>query len=79
MSNDYRTVCDILQEFPPKNELALNQIISDVGPLSCDVEPIRKSSPLRGFGDAACEVVSEFAPRGTQHMVERACKSIIGR
>ena len=77
MSNDYRSVCDILRDFPPKNTLALNQIINDVGPLSCDVEPIRTSPPLRGFGDTVCEAVSEFAPRGTQHMVERACKSII--
>jgi hypothetical protein len=76
----YSSMCDIVNTYPPKREAAA-RVAEQLNDSACEMPGINHAttsgSVWRTLGDVTCEIASEFSIPGTQHVVERACKSVI--
>ena len=70
-------MCEIVDAYPPRAEFAAS-VAAQIHDSGCELAAEPESSGWRTFSTAACEIVSEFSIPGTQHIVERACKTILG-
>jgi hypothetical protein len=73
----FSSMCEIVDAYPPRSENA-SQVAAQVRESGCELSASPTSSALRSVAGLACGIVSEFSIPGTQHLVERACKTIIG-
>lgn len=70
-------MCEIVDAYPPKAEFAA-RVSEQVQESGCALSAAPGNSAWSTLSKTACEVVSEFSIPGTQHIVERACKTILG-
>ncbi len=73
----FSSMCEIVDAYPPRPE-NVSRVAAQVHDSGCELSASPTSSTLRSVGGLACGVLSEFSIPGTHHLVERACKTIIG-
>jgi hypothetical protein len=69
-------MCEIVDAYPPRAEIAA-AVAAQIRDSGCElsVSPeIPAGGTIRGL---ACEIASEFSLPGTQHIVERVCKTVL--
>lgn len=70
-------MCEIVDSYPPRAEFA-TKVADQVRDSGCELSAAPPGSARKALSSTACEIVSEFSIPGTQHIVERACKTILG-
>lgn len=73
----FSSMCEIVDAYPPRAEFAAS-LADQVRDSGCALSTVPTNSGWQTFGTAACEVVSELSIPGTRHIVERACKTMLG-
>ena len=69
-------MCEIVDAYPPRTEIAaaLAEQVRDSG---CELSVSPETSAGGTIRGLACEIASEFSLPGTQHIVERMCKTVL--
>jgi hypothetical protein len=70
-------MCEIVDSYPPRAEFEA-RVVEQVQDSGCELSAAPGNSTWGTLSRTACEIVSEFSIPGTQHIVERACKTILG-
>jgi hypothetical protein len=73
----FSSMCEIVDAYPPKAGSAAG-VAAQIGDSGCELSLAPGRSAWSTISTAACGVVSEFSPPGTQHLVERACNTLLG-
>jgi hypothetical protein len=72
----FSSMCEIVHAYPPRAEIAAT-VAAQVRDSSCELSALPEFSAGRTIRGVACEIASEFSPPGTQHIVERVCKTVL--
>jgi len=73
----FSSMCEIVDAYPPKAEFAAG-VAAQIRDSGCELSPSPGRSAWSTISTVACGVASEFSPPGTQHIVERACNTLLG-
>jgi hypothetical protein len=73
----FSSMCEIVDAYPPKAEFAAG-VAAQTRDSGCELSPSPARSAWSTISAVACGVASEFSPPGTQHIVERACNTLLG-
>lgn len=73
----FSSMCEIVNAYPPRGMAAVS-VAAQVRDTGCVIAASPARPVLRSIGSLACEIGSEFGIPGTQHVIERACKTVLG-